>query len=308
MIRFRRLPVGLLLVAGLIGVVSMHWRAAPAVAAELQSQQINIGGQSRSYFIYVPDSLPRGKPAPAVFVLHGGMGDGSRIAGQSGMARAADRGRFIAVFPNAGGRQWNDGRETTSGGGDDAGFINGLADALVKQGVIDPSRIFLAGASNGGMMAQKIACRSNRFAGAAVLIANMPSALIRQCSGGGTPMIFFLGTDDPIMPYAGGSVASFGGRGAGGNVTSGAQTIDFWARANGCSNANATQMPNRAADNTEVVRHNFSGCRADLVFYEVVGGGHTWPGISKGGRFTGAATQDINATQLILDFFRAHGL
>jgi len=56
-----------------------------------------------------------------------------------------------------------------------------------------------------------------------------------------------------------------------------------------------------------VQRSAYRGCArgADVVLYTVVGGGHTWPG-SFDVPDLGHPTQEINAADLILDFFAHH--
>jgi polyhydroxybutyrate depolymerase len=56
---------------------------------------------------------------------------------------------------------------------------------------------------------------------------------------------------------------------------------------------------------SEVTGETWSGCQAgaDVVFYTIEGGGHGWPG-SPGG--AGVTTNEINATNVIWDFFAAH--
>jgi polyhydroxybutyrate depolymerase len=55
---------------------------------------------------------------------------------------------------------------------DDTGFIRVLIDALVGKRIADPARIYVAGASRGGLMA--IACAlADRIAATAPLITGM---------------------------------------------------------------------------------------------------------------------------------------
>jgi polyhydroxybutyrate depolymerase len=105
------------------------------------------------------------------------------------------------------------------------------------------------------------------------------------------------------MPWAGGQVAQGMGRGAGGTVLSAPQTVDFWSKIDSCGAAR--QQPGAGS----VVVHDYAGC--GLVLYEIRGGGHGWPGGQRGffaQRFAGAATHDVNATSVIIDFFRRHGM
>jgi polyhydroxybutyrate depolymerase len=123
-------------------------------------------------------------------------------------------------------------------------------------------------------------------------------------------MIFFESTADPTMPWAGGEIIV--GRGFSvGTVFSGPQTVDFWAKVNGCGQARSSELPDRVNDRTRVVLHDYGSC--GVAFYEIQGGGHTWPGHpSEGyglsGRPIGPVSYKIDATAVIIDFFKRYGL
>ena len=116
-------------------------------------------------------------PAPTVIVLHGATITAAQTARSSGFAEAAAAGGFAAVFPQGVNRQWNDGREDGRISSiDDVGFLRQLVDELVRRGIADRERIYLAGISNGGMMTFRMLCEASElFAGAATIIANMPA-------------------------------------------------------------------------------------------------------------------------------------
>src|SRR5579885_1930709 len=179
-----------------------------AGAAQVQQGAIPFQGQMRTYSVYLPDNFGLGRPLPVVMMLHGGEGNGGRIAQQTGLPAFVDRDRFIAVFPDAGGRQWNDGRETTRSEIDDVGFLVAVVHDVVGRYGGDPARVFVGGASNGGMMVQRLACETTSvFNAYAVAIANMPVALLGACHPPRrAPMLFFESTDDPLMPWAGGEI------------------------------------------------------------------------------------------------------
>ncbi len=50
---------------------------------------------------------------------------------------------------------------------------------------------------------------------------------------------------------------------------------------------------------------SWGNCRegAEVVLYTIYGGGHSWPGSAMPSEIT---TQDINATDVIWEFFAAH--
>jgi polyhydroxybutyrate depolymerase len=284
----------------------------PADAGPLQLQSITVGGVSRNYYISLPPGYTSAKRYSLMFVLHGGSESGADVAAKSQMQSQADRLGFIAVFPNTEGKEWNDGRQTTSRNGKDVAFIAAIIDSLVQQKMIWRPRVFAVGISSGGMMAQRLACDTNLFAGIAAVVANMPLDYVSQCKPPklNTPFALFMGTADTMMPYNGGRIPAGPNRGAGGYVVSAAKTVQWWTSFNGCEGDQTLAMPDRAADGTTVIRHTFIGCRtgADVMFYEITNGGHCWPGIGVDGQFTGKCTKDINASDEIVHFLQAYGL
>ncbi|MGZ9809216.1 alpha/beta hydrolase family esterase [Pseudoroseicyclus sp. H15] len=285
------------------------------VQAESGMQLINIshGGQERSYYASVPPG--GGNGLPVVMVFHGGEGDPTDAAAASGLGGSGAGRNFVALFPSSGNSQWNDGRNETANGRDDVGFaLAVLSDAVSRFGV-DPSRAFAAGASNGGLFTERLACEaSGTFAAFAVIAATMPADLAERCRPAApVPMIFFMGTGDRLMPYEGGEIASMPmlGVGVGGTVYSAQQTQDFWARQNSCGSGRTEQLPDTTNDGTtaEVTRYDCSG-GANLTFVTIEGGGHNWPGATAmaARRLSGTVSQDVDATSRMLGFFQRYGL
>jgi polyhydroxybutyrate depolymerase len=119
------------------------------------------------------------------------------------------------------------------------------------------------------------------------------------------------GTDDPLVPYNGGSI-TLGSRAIGGKVWSAKDTISFWSKHDRCSEkAKTTLLPDSDPnDGTRISSESFAGCALDtsVDLLIVSGGGHTWPsGIQYlPERFIGRTSKDIDATQVIWDFFVKH--
>lgn len=285
---------------------------SPAAAGPLQLESITVGGVARNYYVSLPPGFTSTRRYSLMFVLHGGTDSGADTATKSQMQAQADRLGFIAVFPNTESKEWNDGRQTTSQNGKDVAFVAAIIDSMVQRKMVWRPRVFVAGISSGGMMAQRFACDTTLFAGVAVIVGNMPLDYVSQCKPTklNLPMAFFLGTKDPMMPYNGGQIPSGPNRGAGGYVISAVKTLQSWTNFNGCTGDQALALPDRAADGTTVIRHTYTGCRsgAEVLFYEITNGGHCWPGIGADGQFTGKCTKDINASDEIVNFFRAYGL
>lgn len=285
--------------------------------AGLERVQFDYRGDPRSFYIHIPPSARGGKALPAVLVFHGGGGDGAKVADQTGMVGVADRYGFVVIFPNASGGNWNDGRDTTGGGPDDVGFTLALIDLVAQRWNVDRNRVFATGPSNGGMFTQRLACdASDRFAAFASVVANLPVAYQSRCRPSKpAPMILVNGTKDPLMPWGGGTIKSSPllGRGKGGDVISAPDTLGFWLNADGCArNVSISNLPDRADDGTRIVRHAYTQCSggAQVILYEVQGGGHTWPGSDafKRTRITGVVSKDMDASEVIAEFFRRYGL
>ena len=140
---------------------------------------MQVDGRTRTYRIFVP-ARPK-KPAPLVFVFHGGFGTGARGEPDRIRRRGGERG-FVAVYPDGLGRAWN-ARPCCGAssrlGVDDVGFVAKLLDRLGRQYPIDRKRIYATGISNGGLFSYRLACElSGRIAAA----ASVAATLISRCS------------------------------------------------------------------------------------------------------------------------------
>ncbi len=255
---------------------------------------------------------------PLVVVLHGGgvLGDPVPVIRRATRFDAkADREGAIVLYPEAVEQHWNDGRglsryRSQRDNIDDVGFISALIDRVAAALPVDRRRVYLTGASNGAMMAYRLACeRPSRFAAVAAVIGNLPASL--SCAPDTpVPMLIMNGTADPLMPWAGGDVHF--GRQRLGRVRSAEETVARWVAIDGCRGVPSVEpLPDRAPrDGTRVVRTDYGRCAhgSEVVFYRVEGGGHTWPGGPQetGRLIVGRTSRDIDATDAIWNFFVAH--
>jgi polyhydroxybutyrate depolymerase len=170
------------------------------------------------------------------------------------MDAVAEREGFAIVYPDGLQRGWNDGRQDqlrlrgAADQTDDVAFLKVMVQNLIRQGLADRERIYLTGASNGGMMSLRMGCEAAElFAGIAPVIANLPTDIAGSCKPRRpTPMLMINGTADPLVPWGGGGVG-FGGRR--GNVLSTEETIAIWRRANAAPKMRHPQncRPNRTS-------------------------------------------------------------
>jgi polyhydroxybutyrate depolymerase len=233
----------------------------------------------RTYALHVPDEIDA--PAPLVIVLHGRFGDGAGMEEYSQFDRVADAEGFIVAYPDGVGGEWNftQGISGYADAQDDIAFLNTLIDEIAAEHEIDLTRVYLAGFSNGGFMAQRVACENPaRFAGFASVSASGFGGMPEVCRGTlPAPMLLIHGTADNNVPWDGTS------------VTRGGQTIyitypiahtfGYWAAVNGCQpDAEQEDLPQRGDSPETIVRVLRLDCPAEspVVLYGILGGGHNW--------------------------------
>jgi len=279
-----------------------------------QEGELSFQGIDRNYIIYTPQLYSATKAAPLIVVLHGGHGDAKKSFKRTGFDSIADKEGFIAIYPEAVGNNWNDGRKVTASEVDDVAYINALIDHISSQRNIDSKRVYVTGLSSGGMMTQRLACESpQRFAAFASVIANIPVSLQAVCKPKQAVALMMInGSADPLMPPAGGEIKKGRWIGAGGTVISTQQTAQFWSDTNQCKGSRSvSKLPDKdPADGTRIEKTEYTGCRqgGEVVLYTVEGGGHTWPGSKSKPffRISGKTSYDMKASEVIWEFFNQH--
>lgn len=268
-------------------------------------------GAERTYTFYKPEGLKSG--APLLVALHGGGGDASKAQGYYGFNPVAKEQGFAVVYPEGVENGWNDGRGDAKqiaarANYDDVGFINALVDALVEEHDLDEGRVYLTGASNGGMMSVRLICEhGDRYAAAAPVIGGIPVMLEEKCKARTPrPIIIFKGTEDPLVPYQGGGVVND----ERGEVMSTEDEVSLWLESAGCDANTSTKetLDSDTEDGISTEKQSWSeGCEdAPVILYTVHGGGHTWPGNPlqyAPKRFIGLPSDDVDATARIWEFF-----
>jgi polyhydroxybutyrate depolymerase len=278
------------------------------------ASSIEYDGRLRTFEMYVPPTAPR--PLPVVLVLHGGKGTSAQIRQYTHFDHLAEREGFIAVYPQGLGGEWNDGRpeianvSDQAADTDDVAFLLAVVDTLVDRGLADRHRVYVAGISNGGMMALHLACEHpERVAGTAVVAANQPVDVECQPDRP-VPIIFFHGTNDRFMPYAGGDILQWANIDRG-KVRSARETVEQWLEINGCSDDSDDDHPieRKVGKRATVDRITFESCSgAPVEQYVTHGGGHAWPGAEQsaaGDVILGSASVGIDASEEIWRFFKS---
>lgn len=294
-----------------------------AVPAGTSHVDVELDGVAYPVRVHVPDVAPDAAPdadhstgaRPLVLNLHPSNGNAESISAYNDLDLTADAEGFVTVAPNGAIPVadpnpdqvwfWNvPGVPTTAGAypppgtRDDIEFLTAVIDELVGLGCADPRRVYATGHSGGARMASAYACARPDKVAAIAPVAGLragrpspddPAAVeLQSCAPArSVPVITFHGDADTVNPYQGNTDKRWG------YTTQ--LAVQSWARMNGC-----TTGPSVEPVTERVTRETYTTCRrrADVVFYKVAGGTHSWPGGNDS-----SATQEVSATELIWEFF-----
>jgi polyhydroxybutyrate depolymerase len=278
-----------------------------AVAVGRSTGTLEAGGQQRTYRVYRPSNLTG--PAPLVLVLHGAAGTGQQAEDSYGWDAQADSGKFLAVFPDGVRRSWNVDADCCGAAAaqnvDDVGFLTALVASFAP--LVDKTRIYATGISNGAMMSYRLACDTKVFAA----IAPVSGTMINKCADPAPLSIIAIhGTADRTIPYNGGP-GKRDNQGAGARLPA---KIDgppipalmaTWRKMDGCpapgstTAGSVTTSTAKCPDNRAV----------ELI--TIAGAGHQWPGgreapLAQKLLGLDAPSTALQATPTIWKFLAAH--
>jgi len=261
-------------------------------------------GEKRSYLLYVPRSYNPSTPTPLVISIHGFIEWPAHQMQITHWNDLADQFGFIVVYPSGTSfpKRWRTQLEPDSGTMPDVTFISDLIDKLESEYFLDPRRIYANGLSNGGGLSVLLSCELSDRIAAIGTVAGAFSFPWRECPPSRpVPTIVFHGTVDPIVPYIGGP--SHDPAFALPDIPSWVESL---AQRNGC-----IPVPFEIPASGAVSGLHYTNCtqNADVIFYTVSGGGHSWPGGEPLPKFiAGPTNQDIDSTKVMWDFFQQHPL
>ncbi len=295
------------------------YQPIPAAGNHDESLELGAGASktARTFVVHLPPRFDGKSKLPVVIMLHGAGGSGADAIAQTGWGAKSDREGFIAVFPDGtppraalparfltNPRLWNDG----SGRGaigvdkvDDLGFISAMIDFLEARYGADPARIYCTGFSNGASMTFSVGLNlSNRIAAIAPVSGHLWYREKQLTYP--VPLLFIIGTKDPLNPIDGGNVKIPWGMTQYHPPVE--DSLKQWERMLGCGPEVQTARGN------DVLEITYDHCAkgGEVEYYRVRGLGHVWPG----GRnqlpekWVGKPSDNLNATDVIWEFFKAH--
>jgi polyhydroxybutyrate depolymerase len=268
---------------------------------------MTVGGQQRTYRLYRPAGLS--SSAPLVMVLHGAAGTGQQAEDSYGWDAQADSGKFLVAYPDGIRRSWDVDPDCCGVAArdhvDDVGFLTQLAGSFGT--LVDKSKVYATGISNGAMMSYRLACDTKTFAA----IGPVSGTMINQCANPAPLSIIHIhGTADKTIPYNGGP-GKRDNAGAGSRLPakidgpSVQSLIDTWRKIDSCPAAKtSTSGPVTTSTSTCA-----NGRAVELI--TIAGAGHQWPGgkaapLAQKLLGLDAPSTALQATPTIWNFFAAH--
>ncbi len=270
------------------------------------NKKLLTGGKKRAYLLHVPKTYEPGRATPLVICFPGFGEWPAHLMRISRWNQVADESDFLVVYPSGSSLplrwRYDPAADTPEQARQDVQFISDLIDRLKQNYNIDEARIYANGLSNGGGMSFLLACRlSERIAAIGLVGGAYLLPWTEYKPKRPVPAIVFHGTADPLVPFHGGPSRlieiSFP------DVP---QWVQSLAERNGCP---PKPVPLPSAASASGLCYAGGARKADVRFYTVKGGGHTWPGGEEMPRFlVGKTIPDLDATRLMWHFFQEHPL
>jgi poly(hydroxyalkanoate) depolymerase family esterase len=290
-----------------------------------------LGG--RNHQLWIPTGYTPGEPVPLIVALHGCSQTPLDFAGLTRLSQLADTEKFIVIYPMQSLLanllscwNWMYSTNQTRGEGEPA-FIMDIVSQVRASYTIDASRIYVVGASAGGVMTSILmACYSDVFAAGMVASGGMYKAADNtvdslfvgangsrhspqtrgreawQCSGSAVrrpvPVLFFHGSADNVAAPVNGEQA----------LQQFIQTNDFGD--DGADNDTVRNSP--TSTSAGIAPGGLSFAVRDYVYngqhllehYLVEGMAHAWSGGDPD--FSFAEPDGPNATAIMWAFFKEH--
>jgi polyhydroxybutyrate depolymerase len=271
-----------------------------SLPAQLITRNILVSGNTRTYDLELPSGWTQGSQLPLVLDLHYLGADARDEDTLTRFSPIADSENFIICHPWGQGTNWNVGFNAPyPAGARDIEFIQTVIDSIDSEFGVDRARVYATGMGQGGFMAHRLACElSAEIAAIACVGGSIADSAAFYCNPSrAIPVMIIHGTADSVVLYNDGNPGFW---------RSIPDVVQFWLDKNGCSSASpADQMlPDVVNEGSTITSHRYP-CTSDseVLLYEVVNGGFSWPGAVDSLPNNGITNMDINAAEEIWKFF-----
>ncbi len=169
---------------------------------EFGTQRIEIGNETRTYRLFVPETVDLENSVSLVVAFHGMLIDSKDVMPKyTRLNETAKAKKFIIVYPEAVGKNWGIAPEKVNS---DLAFFDALLAQVKAEYKIDPDRVFVVGMSNGGYFAHLVGKERSQTVAA---VASHSGLLGLQTLFGvhanrKFPVLIIHGDEDPIFPVA----------------------------------------------------------------------------------------------------------
>jgi len=271
--------------------------------------QMNIGGITRTWLLNLPPNYYDTSGFSLVIALHGFAGSATEMEHDYGITDKANSAGFIVVYPNGmrspGGyfhlTSWNAGNccfYAQEENIDDVTFISTLIDQLVANYKVDPKKVYVAGMSNGAMMAYTLADKLSAKIAAITAVSGALMAIPPCNPGRAVPILHIHSALDKKVPFNGGYGMD--------NVwfPSVDSTLGVWSAIDSCD------TPPQVTDHGNYQLTEWKDYHGNVAIdlYLTRDGGHSWPGGLKPRAQADPPSTAIHATDLMWDFFQRYSL
>ena len=265
----------------------------------LQKCDLKHDNLDRHYYIYIPENLDNNSSIPVLFALHGYGSSAYRHFSYTNYIPIADSNNLVIIYPQGAttdtlSSHWNVGGWTSKSTVKDIEFIDTLINFTKNKIMIDETRIYSSGMSNGGYMSYHLACNlGEKFAAIASITGSMTNGTYDDCSPSHpTPVLQIHGLLDYVVPYDGNAGSK-----------SIPDVIDYWVNYNSCS-SDPDRLIKYSDDFDLILYDTYINClnnvNVKLILHPTMG--HDWPSLQ---------SYNVNASAEIWNFvskFDIYGL
>ncbi len=267
--------------------------ASPAAAAPRfpapGTHDLKLG--TRTFLVRVPREFKTRGALPVLIAFHGGGGNATGFQKYAGFDRLADRDGFVVVYPDGTGTQgrrlltWNAGDccgRAQTAGVDDVAFTLAVLKRLAADLPLDRTRVYVAGHSNGAMMAYRLAAEAADRVAAVGAVAGM-MVVERFSPTQPVAVLHIHSADDPRALYRGGLGPPFPGTQVRSRHASVEGGLARWMILDRCATEPRVAESRNAA--VGATTHTaellvYEPCESDaaVAHWRLTGAGHGWPG------------------------------
>jgi len=261
-------------------------------------------GRQREFIYRLPRGFNPKSEHPILIALGGAWMKGRQTSlfMAFDVAPLADKTGTVMVYPSPADNFWNPkmGGEHPAADVNDSDFLVQLIDHVSERFKGDRRRIYCLGASNGAVMAHRLACdHPDKVAGIVTMLGLMGvDAAHEHTNALPVPVLVMHGTEDKMMKWEGGPLKVLPDKPPFSVLLSAEDTIEYYKQRNKVTgNPEIVNLHDRnTKDGSTVVSCTYSG-EAPVVFWKLDGGGHGVPtaGWRPWVRFMQGTNRDINS-------------